>query len=59
MALEINFKGLSTQQVKEKLVQYGTNSIFKTSDIKFLDIVFEEITEPVILLLFVVGILSF
>ena len=57
MALEINFKGLSTQQVKEKLVQYGTNSIFKTSDIKFLDIVFEEITEPVILLLFVVGIL--
>ncbi|MHB1545089.1 MAG: cation-translocating P-type ATPase [bacterium] len=47
--------GLSAQEAKERLVKFGHNQIFKTDKISFFKIVWHEIREPMILLLFVVG----
>jgi Ca2+-transporting ATPase len=50
-----NNKGLSSSEVQEKLLKFGTNQIFKTNKVNFFNIAKHEITEPMILLLLVVG----
>jgi Ca2+-transporting ATPase len=57
-ALEVNLQtGLTTQQVTERLAKYGSNKLVEEKQIRFLDILREEITEPMILLLITVGVL--
>ena len=46
--------GLSEDEVKERLQQFGLNQISNPSEIKFFDIAKEEVTEPMILLLLAV-----
>lgn len=54
MDLENN-KGLSSSEAKEKLLKSGPNRIFKATEISFFGIARHEVTEPMILLLLVVG----
>jgi len=49
--------GLSSVEAKEKLEKIGLNRLFEPSKISFFSILKEEITEPLILLLIVVGFL--
>jgi len=53
--MEQEKEGLSPGKAKENLLKYGPNQIFKPSKISFFEIAKHEITEPMILLLFVVG----
>jgi P-type Ca2+ transporter type 2C len=53
---EIFEKGLSNGEAEAKLKQFGPNEIFKPQKISFFGIAKHEITEPMILLLFFVGI---
>ncbi len=48
--------GLSEAEVQIKLMEFGPNEIFKPEKISFFGIAGHEITEPMILLLFFVGI---
>lgn len=48
-------QGLSSSQAEEKLREYGKNQIFRASKISFFGIARHEVTEPMILLLLVVG----
>ncbi len=50
-------QGLSDQEATQRLSQYGKNSLVQEQEIRFLGILREEITEPMILLLIVVGVL--
>ena len=50
-------KGLSDQEAAQRLNQYGKNSLVQQQEIRFLGILREEITEPMILLLIAVGVL--
>jgi len=50
-----NNKGLSEEEAQKRLSQYGFNQIFKPTKISFFNIAKHEITEPMILLLLVVG----
>ena len=50
-------KGLTDQEAAMRLNQYGKNSLVEEKEIRFLGILREEITEPMILLLIVVGVL--
>jgi Ca2+-transporting ATPase len=50
-------KGLTDLEAATRLSQYGKNSLTKEREIRFLDILREEITEPMILLLIAVGVL--
>ncbi len=50
-------KGLTDQQAAQRLNQYGKNSLVEEREIRFLGILREEITEPMILLLITVGVL--
>jgi P-type Ca2+ transporter type 2C len=50
-------KGLTDQEAAQRLNQYGKNSLVEVREIRFLDILREEITEPMILLLIAVGVL--
>lgn len=47
--------GLSSIEAEKRLEQFGPNIIFKSAKISFLGIARHEITEPMILLLLVVG----
>ncbi|MCE8424672.1 MAG: cation-transporting P-type ATPase [Candidatus Methanoperedens sp.] len=47
--------GLSSGEAKEKFLKSGPNQIFKATEISFLGIARHEVTEPMILLLLVVG----
>lgn len=47
--------GLSTSEAREKLLKVGPNQIFQTTKISFWGIAKHEVTEPMILLLLVVG----
>lgn len=47
--------GLTEGEAEERLQKYGPNRIFKSKTISFFEIAREEVTEPMILLLFVVG----
>ncbi len=48
-------RGLTGAEADKRLREFGPNQIFKPHTVRFLDIVREEITEPMILLLFAVG----
>jgi Ca2+-transporting ATPase len=52
-----NFKiiGLSEFEAKKRLTEFGLNQLSKPHEIKFFDIVKEELAEPMMLLLMVVG----
>ncbi|MBE3116196.1 cation-transporting P-type ATPase [Candidatus Bathyarchaeota archaeon] len=50
-------KGLTDQEAAQRLDKYGKNSLVQESEIRFLDILREEIAEPMILLLIAVGVL--
>jgi Ca2+-transporting ATPase len=57
-ALETNANlGLTKEQAAERLAIYGPNKRITQKPIRFLDILREEITEPMILLLITVGVL--
>lgn len=49
--------GLSDTEAAERLNQHGKNTLIKTTEVRFLGILKEEITEPMILLLIAVGVL--
>ncbi|MCL4430333.1 MAG: cation-transporting P-type ATPase [Chloroflexi bacterium] len=50
-------KGLSEQDAAARLSRFGKNSLVEEREIRFLGILREEITEPMILLLIAVGVL--
>ena len=57
-SLDVNpEKGLTDQEAAIRLNQYGKNSLVEEKEIRFLGILREEITEPMILLLIAVGVL--
>jgi len=49
--------GLSSKEAKERLLKFGPNQIFKAEKISFWGIAKEEVTEPMIILLLIVGFL--
>ena len=50
-------RGLTDQEAVVRLNQYGKNSLVEEKEIRFLGILREEITEPMILLLIAIGVL--
>ena len=48
--------GLSEEESVRRLEKFGLNRLVEEREIRFLDILREEITEPMILLLIVVGV---
>jgi Ca2+-transporting ATPase len=50
-------KGLTDQEATQRLARYGMNKLVEETQIRFLAILKEEITEPMILLLIFVGVL--
>lgn len=50
-----NINGLTTNEAHKRLLEFGPNQIFKPTEISFLGIAKHEVTEPMILLLLVVG----
>ncbi len=52
---ETKNNGLSTRKAGENLIRFGPNQIFKPAKVSFFGIARHEITEPMILLLLVVG----
>ena len=50
-------KGLTDQEAAQRLDKYGKNTLVEQREIRFLGILREEITEPMILLLIAVGVL--
>ena len=50
-------RGLTEQEAAVRLNQYGKNSLVEEQEIRFLGILREEITEPMILLLIAIGVL--
>jgi len=51
----VNSKGLSSAEAARRLSEKGPNQIFKASKISFFGIARHEVTEPMILLLLIVG----
>ncbi|HOE15056.1 MAG TPA: cation-transporting P-type ATPase [Candidatus Saccharicenans sp.] len=49
-------KGLTAEEARQRLQQFGPNQIFQPSRISFFGIAKHEVTEPMILLLLVVGV---
>jgi Ca2+-transporting ATPase len=49
--------GLTAEEVQSRLTMYGENKLVEEREIRFLAILREEITEPMILLLLAIGIL--
>ncbi|VVB92629.1 Copper-exporting P-type ATPase B [uncultured archaeon] len=50
-----NYNGLSSAEAQEKILKFGPNQIFKPAKVSFFGIAMHEVTEPMILLLLVVG----
>jgi Ca2+-transporting ATPase len=50
-------KGVSSTEVEERLRRYGANRLVEEKEERFFDVLREEITEPMILLLLTVGVL--
>jgi Ca2+-transporting ATPase len=48
--------GLSSAEARKRLAEFGPNQVYKPAKVSFFGIARHEITEPMILLLFVVGI---
>ena len=55
MNMKIASRGLTSQEVQKLLKKFGPNEIFKSKKINFWSIFWEEVKEPMILLLLVVG----
>jgi Ca2+-transporting ATPase len=55
MTKDYQTAGLSSIEAEKRLEQFGPNIIFKSAKISFLGIAKHEVTEPMILLLLVVG----
>jgi Ca2+-transporting ATPase len=55
MMSQENNNGLGSDEAREKLLKSGPNQIFKPTKISFFGIARHEVTEPMILLLLVVG----
>jgi len=53
--MKIASRGLTSQEVQKLLKKFGPNEIFKSKKINFWSIFWEEVKEPMILLLLVVG----
>ena len=51
-------KGLSTTEVQKRLEEYGPNQLAEERKISFFKVLIHEIFEPMILLLFAVGIFT-
>jgi Ca2+-transporting ATPase len=49
--------GLSSEEASKQLTKYGSNKLVEEHEIRFLAILREEITEPMILLLLTIGVL--
>lgn len=49
-------QGLSAQEARKRLLEFGPNQIFQPAKISFFGIAKHEVTEPMILLLLVVGV---
>ena len=49
--------GLSSEEASKRLIKYGPNKLVEEHEIRFLAILREEITEPMILLLLTIGVL--
>lgn len=49
-------RGLTDQEAATRLNRYGKNTLVQEKEIRFLDILKEEITEPMILLLLAIGV---
>jgi len=49
--------GISTKEAEERLKKFGENKLFEEKEESFIDVLKEEITEPMILLLLCVGVL--
>ena len=57
-SLDVNpERGLTDQEAAIRLNRYGKNSIIEEKQIRFIGILREEVTEPMILLLIAVGVL--
>ena len=52
----LNNKGLSSLEARKKLQEFGLNRLFTPAKVSFFSIARHEVTEPMILLLLVVGI---
>ncbi len=50
-----NISGLSSGEARERLSKFGLNQIFKPARVSFFGIAKHEVTEPMILLLLIVG----
>jgi Ca2+-transporting ATPase len=48
--------GLDSKTAQERLAQHGPNVLFSSTPVRFWSIAREEVTEPMIMLLLVVGI---
>ncbi len=55
MNMKIASRGLTSQEAQKLLKKFGPNEIFKSKKINFWSIFWEEVKEPMILLLLVVG----
>jgi Ca2+-transporting ATPase len=56
-SLDVNpERGLTDQEATQRLIKYGKNSLIEEKEIRFLGILREEITEPMILLLITIGV---
>ena len=55
MNIKIVSQGLTSQEAQKLLKKFGPNEIFKSEKINFWSIFWEEVREPMILLLLVVG----
>lgn len=49
--------GLSSSEAGRRLLKFGPNKIFKAEKVSFLKIISHELTEPIIVILFIIGIL--
>ncbi|SNX55297.1 cation-transporting P-type ATPase [Thermoanaerobacterium sp. RBIITD] len=56
-SLDTDIKGLSNEEAYKRLKESGLNKITKTRNLSFWDVFFEEVREPMILLLLLVGVI--
>ncbi|MCL6471833.1 MAG: cation-transporting P-type ATPase [Firmicutes bacterium] len=50
-------RGLTTDEARKRLAQYGPNRLVEPKQVTFIDIFWEEVREPLILLLLVIAVL--
>lgn len=57
MSAKKNYRGLNSAEARKRLLEFGPNRIYEPQKISFFGIARHEVTEPMILLLLVVGLL--